>query len=257
MELGMNFEIDLNADLGEFDNSEALDRDCAIMAQISSANIACGGHAGNDHSMRLMLEACLENRVAAGAHPSYPDKANFGRVSMTLDEDVLLASLIDQIELLKVHAQKAKVSLMHVKPHGQLYNDAADSLPLARLIATAISKTLPEASYVGLSGSEMAIAAQESGLHFVAEGFADRRYNARGRLVSRKESDAVLENSEERISQALALAKGEPIHSREGTLIDLSVGSICLHSDSDGALATARDIRTALDKTGIMVRAPR
>ncbi|HEV7233231.1 MAG TPA: 5-oxoprolinase subunit PxpA [Sphingorhabdus sp.] len=253
----MSRSIDLNADLGEYDDAASLARDVAIMAQISSANIACGGHAGNERTMGALLDACLANGVAAGAHPSYPDRANFGRTSMKMADDALAATLTEQIMLLKAHADARGVKLTHVKPHGQLYNDAADSLHLATLIAHVVARTLPEAAYVGLAKSEMATAAKGAGLRFIAEGFADRRYNSRGRLVSRKDAGAVLENEAERVAQALDLARGEPIHSKEGSLIDLDVDSICLHSDSDGALASARDIRAALDKAGIKVTARR
>jgi len=251
----MSRSIDLNADLGEFADAEALARDRAIMACISSANIACGGHAGTDRTMLDMLEASAAANVAAGAHPSYPDRENFGRTSMKMADDVLLESLTGQITLLKRHGDARGVVLAHVKPHGQLYNDAADNLHLAELIAHAISATLPRAAYVGLAGSKMANAARAAGLTFIAEGFADRRYNARARLVSRKEPSAVLENAAERIEQALDLARGDPIHNKEGGLVDLLVDSICLHSDSEGALASARDIRAALDKAGIKVAA--
>ena len=246
--------IDLNADLGELDEPEALARDRAIMQYISSANIACGGHAGNDRTMTIMLLACAEAGVAAGAHPSYPDRENFGRVSMQMTEDALAATLTGQIDTLKRHAKQHGIRLGHVKPHGQLYNDAADNLDLATAIARVIKATLPQAAYVGLAGSQMATAARNAGLRFVAEGFADRRYDANARLVSRKIAGAVLESEAERVGQALSLARGEAIHSREGTLIDLDVDSICLHSDSDGALASARDIRASLDKAGIAVR---
>jgi UPF0271 protein len=253
----MSRSIDLNADLGEYDDPEALARDRAIMAQISSANIACGGHAGNDRTMVEMLEASATAGVAAGAHPSYPDRENFGRTSMKMVDDELAATLTGQILVLKRHADTRGIILTHVKPHGQLYNDAADDLRLAKLIARVIAQTLPGAAYVGLAGSEMGNAARAAGQNFVAEGFADRRYDARGRLVSRKETGAVLESAAERIAQALDLARGEPIHSKEGGLIDPDVDSICLHSDSDGALASARDIRAALDKAGIRVAARR
>jgi 5-oxoprolinase (ATP-hydrolysing) subunit A len=253
----MSRNIDLNADLGEFDDPQALARDRAIMAQISSANIACGGHAGNDTTMIQMLEASAAADVAAGAHPSYPDRENFGRTSMKMADDALVATLTEQILALKRHADARDIALTHVKPHGQLYNDAADDPHLAALIAEVIKASLPGAAYVGLAGSDMAMAAGDAGLTFIAEGFADRRYDARGRLVSRKEAGAVLESEAERVEQALDLARGDPIHSKEGSLIDLDVDSICLHSDSDGALASAREIRAALDKAGINVTARR
>jgi 5-oxoprolinase (ATP-hydrolysing) subunit A len=253
----MSRMIDLNADLGEYDDAQALARDRAIMAQISSANIACGGHAGNDRTMVEMLEASAAAGVAAGAHPSYPDRANFGRTSIMISDEALSAALTDQMVTLKRHADARGITLTHVKPHGQLYNDAADAPRLAELIAKVVAQTLPGAAYVGLAGSEMAIAARAAGQTFVAEGFADRRYDARGRLVSRNQAGAVLESKAGRVEQALDLARGDPIRSDDGTLIDLDVDSICLHSDSDGALASARDIRAALDKAGIRVSAGR
>ncbi len=253
----MSQTIDLNADLGEFDEPEALARDRAIMAQISSANIACGGHAGNDRTMIDMLESSAAAGVAAGAHPSYPDRENFGRTSMKMTEEALVLTLTGQILALKCHADMRGIPITHVKPHGQLYNDAADHMHLAKLIAKVIGQTLPDAAYVGLAGSEMAAAARAAGQAFIAEGFADRRYDARGRLVSRREAGAVLESETERIEQALRLARGKPIQSKQGGLIDIKVDSICLHSDSDGALASARDIRSALDKAGIKVASRR
>lgn len=252
----MTRSIDLNCDLGEFDTPEALARDRAIMAYISSANVACGGHAGNDRTMQEMLDAAQAAGVAAGAHPSYPDRENFGRVSMKMRDDDLLNTMIEQIELLKRHAATAGIVLRHVKPHGQLYNDAADNLPIAQLIAAAIKASLPDSAFVGLAGSEMSGAAREAGLRFVAESFADRRYDARGRLVPRRDSGALLESEPERIEQALALAQGQTVHSKEGGLIEINADSICLHSDSDGALESARDIREALDGAGIRVAAP-
>jgi UPF0271 protein len=251
----MTRSIDLNADLGEFDNPEALARDRAIMVQISSANIACGGHAGNDRTMIEMLEASAKAGVAAGAHPSYPDRANFGRTSIMISDAALSATLSDQILNLKRHADARGITLTHVKPHGQLYNDAADAPRLAELIAKVIAQTLPNAAYVGLAGSQMALAAQAAGRTFIGEGFADRRYDSRGRLVSRNEAGAVLEIEAERIEQALDLARGKPIKSNDGKLMILNVDSICLHSDSEGALASARKIRAALDKAGIKVAA--
>jgi 5-oxoprolinase (ATP-hydrolysing) subunit A len=249
--------IDLNADLGEFDDPLALGRDRAIMSAISSANIACGGHAGNDHTMAIMLEAAKTAGVTAGAHPSYPDRKNFGREAVHMTNDALAACLAEQISALKRHADAHGVALMHVKPHGQLYNDAADSPQLAALLAKVIAETLPEAAFVGLAGSEMAVAARTLGLDFIAEGFADRRYDVRARLVSRKEAGAVIDGDAARIEQALALASGKRVRSNEGIPIALTVASICLHSDSEGALASAHAIRAALDSAGIAVKAPK
>ena len=241
--------IDLNADLGESEAPEDIARDIAIMDIVTSANIACGGHAGNDATMKVMLEAAAERGVAAGAHPSYPDRANFGRVSMDIGEEDLFKSLIGQMEMLKDLAEQRAVPVCHVKPHGALYNDMVENPDLMQTIARASRKVFPNATLVGLAAKDME-------LSFIREAFIDRLYTPEGRLVPRSEAGAVVESNEERIAQALMLTeKGKAIASN-GEEIQIDATTLCLHSDSDGALETARLVRRALEGAGIEVTAP-
>ncbi len=253
----MTVNIDLNADLGEYDDPDSLARDGKMMRYISSANIACGGHAGNDHTMVAMLNAASRHGVAVGAHPSYPDRENFGRKSMVIGDEALLASLIAQIETLRRHTDDCGARLTHVKPHGQLYNDAARDTRLATLIATATKAVLPDAALVGLAGSISVTASEEAGLRFIGEAFADRRYDAAGFLVPRSTPDAVIASAGGRIDQALAIAHRQPVETANGGSISIKADTICLHSDSDGALKSARDIRSAFEQAGINISAPR
>ncbi len=249
----MSRYIDLNADLGEDDSAEGIARDTAMMAVISSCNIACGGHAGTPAVMQAMLVAAKEYNVVAGAHPSYPDRANFGRVSVDLPLGDLQKSLAGQIEVLLGEAMAAEMQLGHIKPHGALYNDAQDNPALAGiLVELAQEYSLP---LVSMPESIVEQQARQSGVPFVGEAFIDRRYRQDARLVSRREPGAVLVDEGERIAQGLALALGDPILSDSGDTITISAATLCLHSDSDGALATARAMRDALVSADFQIAA--
>lgn len=249
----MTHAIDLNADLGEDESAEGITRDLNIMHVISSCNIACGGHAGSAETMRRMLLATKEENVSAGAHPSYPDRKNFGRKAMDISKDALLASLNTQINDIQREAESLGRALSHLKPHGALYNDAQDDAQLADLI---ISICLREQlALVGMAGSKLHLMAKKSDLPFIAEAFIDRRYNDNGRLVPRSETGAMISNNDDRLAQGLALAKGDPIKTQSGRALQIPAQTLCLHSDSDGALASARSIRAALDQSAICVKA--
>lgn len=248
--------IDLNADLGESDDAAAIARDRAMMTYISSCNIASGGHAGNERTMRTMLVAAKQAGVAAGVHPSYPDKANFGRRSMHMAPRDLRHAIVAQIRTLATFAAEESAILSHVKPHGALYNDAADDAALALLIAECVADTLPGTRLFGLAGSKMEGAAREAGLDFTGEGFADRRYTPAGRLQPRGEDGAVIDAQEERLAQALALAGAGTLTDCEGNALRLSAETICIHSDSDAALNGARLLRRGLEHEGIVIGPP-
>lgn len=242
--------IDLNADLGE-----GCGDDDGLMAIISSANIACGGHAGDEASMRAALKLAKSFGVSAGAHPAYPDREGFGRRSLDIDKGILGMSLVEQISSLQKLAGEVGLTLQHVKPHGALYNDAADEESLAREVVSAIQAAAPGAAVVGLPDSALQVVSAERGVPFIAEGFADRGYTAAGRLVSRRQPDAVIELEDQRVAQALAFAKGRPIQAVTGEVLLIKVQTICLHGDSPGALASAKVIRSALEAQGISVQA--
>ncbi len=230
--------IDLNADLGEGDAF-----DVELLEIVSSCNIACGGHAGDDASMRTTVAAALRNNVAIGAHPSYPDPEGFGRVSGFLAGDELRASLQGQISALASIAEEQGASLRHVKPHGALYNDAVNDSVLADTIASAIVASVPDAALVGLPDSELQRAAVRHELRFISEGFIDRAYQSNGQLVPRSQPGAVHESLELVLPQAISLVG--------------KVDTLCIHGDTPDAPRAAAAVRDALQDQGVEIRALR
>lgn len=230
--------IDLNADLGEGDPHDA-----ELLNIVSSCNIACGGHAGDDASMRETVASAISNNVAIGAHPSYPDREGFGRRSAFLTGDELRLSLIAQIKKLASIAREQGAALAHIKPHGALYNDAVNDFELADMVAGCIAAAAPGAAFVGLPDSEMQDAASRHSLNFVAEGFIDRAYQDDGQLVPRSEPDAVHKSLELVLPQAVSLVG--------------KVDTLCIHGDTPGAVEAATAVRDALEKQGVEIRALR
>lgn len=247
----MRREIDLNADLGE-----GMGDDSALMPLVSSCNIACGGHVGDTESMRAALRLAKHHGVAAGAHPSYPDREGFGRRAIEISEADLEASLINQVCVLRDLAREEGVELYHLKPHGALYNRAAVDPALAAMVAGIVAETLPGAALVGPPGSELQSVAEEEGLAFIGEAFADRAYQPSGQLVPRTKAGAVLQKDGERVDQALSVALNAAVQTIDGQVIALLAQTICLHGDSPGAAASAKLIRAALETAGVAIRAP-
>lgn len=246
--------IDLNADLGEDESTRGIARDIAIMDIVSSCNIACGAHAGSPDTMRAMLTAAKAKGVSAGAHPSYPDRVNFGRASMAMGHERLKASIMEQMETIETIAEGVGARLTHLKPHGALYNDAQDNQALADiLVSIAQAKNL---ALVGMGASIVCQKASEHGVRFIAEAFIDRRYTELSRLVPRTAKGAVICDDSERVQQGMALAQGKPIATADNQSRVIQADTLCLHSDSDGALATAKEIRRALERAGIEIAAP-
>ncbi len=228
--------IDLNADLGEGDPYDA-----ELLKIVSSCNIACGGHAGDEVSMRVTIASAIANGVAIGAHPSYPDRDGFGRRSGYLAGDELRTSLIRQIRALIAVAAKLGATPAHVKPHGALYNDAVNNRELADVIASAVFETMPGAALVGLPNSELQNAAEHGALKFVAEGFVDRAYRGDGQLVPRSVPGAVHDSLELVLPQAVSLVG--------------KVDTLCIHGDTPGAADVAKAVREELEKLGVTIRA--
>lgn len=243
--------IDLNADLGEGSGGEG-----DLMALVSSCNIACGGHAGDAGSMAQALRLAKAAGVHAGAHPSFPDRANFGRAPSDLTGPALARELLRQICALKAIAARLGVPLTHVKPHGALYNMAAGDTSLARIVASAAGASLPGAALVGPPNSALDDEAARAGLAFLAEGFADRAYEADGRLRAREEPGAVLTSPDAQALQALDMAGRHCVTAHDGAELDLPVETICIHGDTPGALAAARRIRTTLEAAGFTIARP-
>ncbi|MGJ7496698.1 5-oxoprolinase subunit PxpA [Variovorax sp. RT4R15] len=242
--------IDLNADLGE-----GCDNDEALLALVSSANIACGWHAGDAKTMRQCVRWAMQNGVAIGAHPSFPDRENFGRSEMNLPADEVIAGMLYQIGALAAIVKAEGGRLAHVKPHGALYNQAVKDPVLADALCEAVKRFDPSLKFFGLAGSGMIEAANRAGLQPVEEVFADRAYNADGSLVSRKLPGALIESDAEAIAQTLSLVRDHRVTAIDGSIVSVNAQSVCLHGDGAHALEFAQCIREKLATEGIAVRA--
>lgn len=239
--------IDLNADVGEgFDDGPLYDL-------VSSVNIACGAHAGDDESMAHAIELALEHHVAIGAHPGYTDREHMGRRPLDMQPVQLRASIRDQIQRLKHIALRSATAVSHVKPHGALYNQAAVDPWLAASVAEAVRAAQPRLRLVGLAGSWLTAAGRSAKLKVTEEGFADRRYQRDGTLASRERSDALISDPSVAAVQALAIARGTPVESVDGYPVTIHASTICLHSDTPGALENARAVRSALERAGFTI----
>ncbi|SMB95155.1 5-oxoprolinase subunit PxpA [Deinococcus hopiensis] len=244
--------IDLNADLGEGSAHEG-----AVMPSVTSANIACGGHAGDAETMRDSLRLAARYGVAAGAHPSFPDREGFGRRAMHFSPDEVTAFVREQIEALKVIAAREGVRLHHVKPHGMLYNMAARDAALSAAIARAAADSnIP--LYFGLAGgaSVMLQEAQKLGLTPVGEGFADRGYAPDGSLWPRGQAGALLPHAWA-VTQGVRIAREGRTTAVTGEEVPIPALTLCLHGDGAEAAELARDLRQALEAAGIEVAPPR
>jgi UPF0271 protein len=226
--------IDLSADVGEGAPDEA-----ELWPMLTRANAACGGHTGDEHSMREAARRAAEHHVLLGAHPSYPDRENFGRKSIAIDAETLRASLIDQIAALAALA--VNVPLHHVKPHGALYNDAHKDRALADVIIDAMRTVDPTLALVAPDHSRMAAAARAAGLRVIREAFADRRYEPDGSLTPRGIPGATL-TIEEAAAQAALLASAGVVIARDGTRVPIAFDTLCIHADMEGAAARLRAI---------------
>ena len=243
--------IDLNADVGEMH----ADLDARIVEVVTSVNIACGGHAGDDASMRRVATLAAERDVRIGAHPSYEDTAGFGRVRQDVPAPVLTAQIVAQIERL-AHVSPAGVD--YVKPHGALYHAAATDLAVAEaLIAAVLTASERLGTRLSLMGQPRSLyveSAAAAGTTTILEGFADRAYLADGRLVPRSEPGAVLSDTHDVVRQVAGLARGEVV-TVDGRVIAMRAESVCVHSDTPGSADLARRIRDHLEESGIVVRA--
>ena len=247
----MNRRIDFNCDLGE-----GCGNDAAIMRLISSANIACGAHAGDESSMRETLRLCREFGVAAGAHPGYADREHFGRRALQLEPNEVAALVREQLQRLRALADAEGVRLVHVKPHGALYNQAARDTQLADAVAAAVIEFDSHLILVGLAGSALPEAGQRAGLRVAHEAFADRRYLADASLAPRGTHGAVIEDVDAAVAQALSIVNTGHVDTLDGKQIALQCDTICLHGDRHDAVDFALRLRAAFDAAGIVVGAP-
>lgn len=232
--------IELNADIGEGCD------DAALMPYLARVSIACGGHAGDAASMNAALRLAAEFGVAVGAHPAYPDRDNFGRRALAASPDDIVAWVTRQTEALAEAAARLGTRLDHVKPHGALYNVAARDAEVAAAVAHAVAAFDPALRLVGLAGSQLIAAGEGAGLRVLNEAFADRRYQVDGRLVSRETADAVIDDPALAARQALMLAHDEAVATLDGGVLRMRADTVCLHSDTPGALNIARAVHAAL-----------
>jgi UPF0271 protein len=244
--------IDINCDLGE-----GCGNDAELMTLISSANIACGGHAGDHETMRRTVELALANGVAVGAHPSYPDRENFGRRSMALSTDEIRDMVADQIGKLRNIAASMGASLNHVKPHGALYNTAARDAGVAAAVAEAVQDVDPALVLFGLSGSVSITEAGRRGLRTAAEVFADRTYQTDGSLTPRSEPNALILETDDALTQVLDMIKYGRVRSMEAIMIPITAETVCIHGDGEHAVEFAAAIFNELRSNGIEIRSIR
>ncbi|MGU3412863.1 LamB/YcsF family protein [Enterobacteriaceae bacterium C34A] len=247
--------IDLNCDLGESYGQWTLGDDAAILPFISSANVACGFHAGSPVGILDTLRAAQRLGVVVGAHVSYPDLVGFGRRNMDVASDELTADVIYQIGALQGLAAAAGTRVTYVKPHGALYNTIAHDKRQAMAVIAALQALDKSLSLVALAGSALITWAQEAGIHTVAEAFADRAYHHDGTLVSRREAGAVIHDPEAVAQRVVQMITDGGVLSVEGSFTAIDAQSVCVHGDSPDAVNMTRQIRQRLEAEGVLVRA--
>jgi 5-oxoprolinase (ATP-hydrolysing) subunit A len=266
--------IDLNCDLGELPEAIADGSQEALLRSITSVNIACGGHAGDERTMRTTIEQALRAGVAVGAHPGYPDRENFGRLELKMPPEAVADSVCEQILALAKIAEECGARIVHVKPHGALYNQAVKNRELATAIAKGVKKAVADVAaalrrcseplrrsrslsedvvLVGLAGSPMLDVFRKAGFAIAAEAFADRRYEPDGTLRSRKFEDALIRNPEEAAWQALGIAERGVVIASDGSEVAVDAQTLCIHGDTPGAPEIAATVARTLGEAGVRV----
>jgi UPF0271 protein len=244
--------IDLNCDVGE-----GCGADEALMPLVSSANVACGGHAGDEATMRDTVRLARRHGVAVGAHPSYPDRAGFGRKRLPRSAAEVRADVVAQVRALAAICRAEGAPLVHVKPHGALYNAAAEDEALARAVTEGVRDVDPALVVVCLAGSPMARVVRALGLACAEEAFADRGYTSRGTLVPRGEPGALVQDPQAVAERASRMARERTVVAVDGTTVPVAADTLCLHGDTPGAATLAAAVRARLAADGVRVRALR
>jgi UPF0271 protein len=246
--------IDLNCDMGEVPEAIADGTQEALMRSITSVNIACGGHAGDEQTMKTTIEQALLWKVAIGAHPGYPDRENFGRLELKLSPNEIAASVFRQVRALAEVAEQCGARVVHVKPHGALYNQAVRDRELAEAIAQGVGRWRGDVVLVGLAGSPMLDVFRKAGFAVAAEAFADRRYEPDGTLRSRKFEDALIRNAEEAARQALGIADRGIVIASDGSEVSVDAQTLCIHGDTPGAPQIATTVARILREAGLVIK---
>ena len=243
--------IDINCDMGELPEAIEDGTQESLMPNLTSVNIACGGHAGDEETMRATVAQALRHGLGIGAHPGYPDRANFGRLELDMPLDELAESICRQIAALAAVADRAGASMIHVKPHGALYNQAVRNQALARTIADGVARFDRGLVLMGLAGSPMLDVFRDAGFGVAAEAFADRRYEPDGSLRPRRFEDALIRDPEQAALQAVRIATEGRAVASNGAEIALHAGTICIHGDTPGSPAIASAVARRLREQGV------
>ncbi len=247
------YYVDLNSDLGESFGAYQIGRDSEIIPLVSSANVACGFHAGDPTVMAKTARLCREHEVAIGAHPGFADLQGFGRRNMSLSPEDAKNLVVYQLGALDAFCKAEGIRLQHVKPHGALYNMAGKDPALAQAICRGIYEVNPEWILLGLAGSQMLVKAKEIGLRYASEVFADRAYEDDGSLVARTKPGAMIHDEDQAVSRVIGMIRTGSVTSINGNTIEMQADSVCVHGDSEKALLFVKKIRAALEQEKITV----
>lgn len=253
---GSGPRVDLNADVGEGFGPYRLGADDEVLAWVTSANVACGFHAGDPRTMRRTVALCRDRGVAVGGHPGFPDRVGFGRRALAVAPEEIETDVVYQLGALLGFCQAAGVPLQHVKPHGALYHLAARDRGAAEAVVAAVRAVAPGACLFAPPGSALAAAGAAAGLRVALEGFPDRRYNSDGTLASRETAGALVEDPEEAAARAVRMVREGWVEATGGVRVPLEVHTLCVHGDTPRAAALLRRIRERLEEAGIRVAAP-
>lgn len=249
----MSKEVNINADLGESFGAYSIGSDSEILKIVTSANVACGFHAGDPTVMMDTVALAKENQVSIGFHPGFPDLQGFGRRPMNIAPKDLAALVTYQIGALQAMANAQGYEVTHMKPHGAMSNMASVDKDMANCIVKATKACIPDVIFLAIAGSELSKAAREQGFRVAEEVFADRNYTDDGNLVSRREANAMIHSAEEAVPHVLRMVEEQALFSVNGKKIPTEVDSICVHGDGPAAVATAKAVREALEARGVAV----
>jgi UPF0271 protein len=246
--------IDINCDMGEWPEDVIGGLQESLMPHLTSVNIACGGHAGDEKTMRATIQQAQRHHLAIGAHPGYADRAHFGRVELRITPQEIADSVCEQVSTLAAIAAETDAAISHVKAHGALYNQAARDPEIARAIAEGVARWNESVMMIGLAGSQMLRIFAEAGFSVAAEAFADRRYEPDSSLRSRKFDDALISDPLAAAAQAVRIAQYGSVIAFNGTEISVDAQTICIHGDTPGAQQIAASVATALRGAGVTPR---
>ena len=239
--------FDINCDMGEIKDFVDNNTYAELMEYVTSINLACGGHAGDDDIMEEMIQIAKQKHVKIGAHPSYPDRENFGRIELNIGPEQLFESITSQIQKLIDIAKKEDVRIEPVKPHGALYNIASNNNNLAELIGKSVQKIDPKLAIMCLAGSPMVSILQKSGMNVISEAFADRAYNADGTLRNRDLDGALITDPVHATNQAKLIANNQKVIAFDGSEVSIQAKTICVHSDTPNALEISKAVSQAIN----------